>query len=295
MSQHMVNEGVSDGRRFDELAEQILRSLSGDVPAGGLFPWDRALHWRSPAPDAGNLLFLTVIGIVGATTAGSLFAAGFLLLMQTTAALRPAALNAVRGQPAPLPVLVEAAARTTSSVSAKAAPAPHAAEAPSMAPAAPPAATPPPTAAMPLLAPPPPAASPLPATARFAIAQGDPNFGDGEVLVARYHYAQAADAGDAEAAIRMGETFDPAFCTLERPCRVRADPAAARFWYRRALVLGAAQAKQRLDYLEAEPAADGSTINARSDRDRPRAVAAQRYDRPAFQRILEQVLHPRRH
>jgi TPR repeat protein len=285
----MVNEGVSNGRRFDELAERILQSLAGDVPAGGLLPRDRAQRWRSPALDAGNLLFLTVIGIVGLATAGSLFAAGFLLLMHPKAALRPAALNAMRAQPAPSRVLVVAAAASIPSrVSAKAAPAPHAAEAPRIAPAA----SPPPTAAMPLVTPPPPAARPPPATARFAMAQGDSNFGDGEVSVARFYYAQAADAGDAEAAVRMGETFDPAFCTLDRLCRVRGDPAAARFWYRRALVLGAAQAKQRLDYLEAEPAADGSTTNARSDRYRPRAVAAQRYDRPAFQRILEQILHP---
>jgi TPR repeat protein len=253
----MVNEGVSNGRRFDELAERILRSLAGDAPAGGLLPRDRAQRWRSPALDAGNLLFLTVIGIVGAATAGSLFAAGFLLLMHPKPALRPAALDAVRAQPASSRVLVVAAA-----------------------------------AKGPPVAPPPPVASPPSATARFAMAQGDSNFRDDEVSVARFYYAQAADAGDAEAAVRMGETFDPAFWTLDRLRRVRGDPAAARFWYRRALVLGAAQAKQRLDYLEAEPAADGSTTNARSDRYRPRAAAAQRYDQPAFQRILEQILHP---
>jgi hypothetical protein len=122
------------------LAERILRSLAGDAPAGGLLPRDRAQRWRSPALNAGNLLFLTVIGIVGAATAGSLFAAGFLLLMHPKAALRPAALNAVRAQPAPSRVLVvaAAAAKSPSPVSPKAAPAPHAAEAPRIAPAAPP-------------------------------------------------------------------------------------------------------------------------------------------------------------
>jgi hypothetical protein len=55
------------------------------------------------------------------------------------------------------------------------------------------------------------------------MAQGDASFADGEVSVARFYYQQAVDAGDAEGAVRMGETFDPAFLTLGRPRHVLAN------------------------------------------------------------------------
>src|SRR5262249_45353676 len=54
------------------------------------------------------------------------------------------------------------------------------------------------TAVPPRTVPPPaPTAEPLPATARFALAQGNANFNAGAVSVARFYYEQAFDGGDA--------------------------------------------------------------------------------------------------
>jgi TPR repeat protein len=116
------------------------------------------------------------------------------------------------------------------------------------------------------------------------MAQGDASFADGNVSVARFYYEQAVDAGDAEGAVRMGETFDPAYLTLGRPRQVFANREASRFWYRRALDLGVTQAKQRLDNLEMEQVAGGYT-------DKDRASATRRYDRPSFHKLLERILY----
>jgi TPR repeat protein len=120
------------------------------------------------------------------------------------------------------------------------------------------------------------------------MAQGDASFANGEVSVARFYYQQAVDAGDAEAAVRIGETFDPAFLTLGRPGRVVANREAARFWYRRALDLGAMQAQQRLDNLQTERAGDGYTEKYKFRR---RTSVTRRYDPSSFHKMLESILH----
>ena len=127
--------------------------------------------------------------------------------------------------------------------------------------------------------------------------QGDAYFGAGEISVARFYYEQAVDGGDAEATVRMGETFDPAFLRLGRLRRTFADTEAARFWYERALALGVAEAKQRLTYLETESDESGATPTTRSERSRHRAAATRRNDPHAsgppttFQQLLERIFH----
>jgi hypothetical protein len=74
-----------------EMAERILRSLEGDPAASGLLPPGGAPCPRSRGFEARNLLFLTVIGIVGAASAGSLFTAAFVLLMERKTAMHPGA------------------------------------------------------------------------------------------------------------------------------------------------------------------------------------------------------------
>jgi hypothetical protein len=80
--------------------------------------------------------------------------------------------------------------------------------------------------------------------------RGDAALLDGDLGVARFRFQQAADAGDGAAALRMGETFDPAFRAHSRR---RGDAKAARYWYRRALDLGAAEAAPRLARLDSAP------------------------------------------
>ena len=72
--------------------------------------------------------------------------------------------------------------------------------------------------------------------------RGDRLFGTGEVASARLFYERAAEAGDGQAALRLGETYDPAF--LERAhLRVQGDRNLAMFWYGRARELGAGEAE----------------------------------------------------
>jgi TPR repeat protein len=81
-----------------------------------------------------------------------------------------------------------------------------------------------------------------PAETAALLERGDRLFGTGDVASARLFYERAADAGDSQAALRLGETFDPAF--LQRAqLRVPGDRGLAVFWYGRARELGADEAE----------------------------------------------------
>jgi TPR repeat protein len=82
------------------------------------------------------------------------------------------------------------------------------------------------------------------------LARGDALLGHGDVASARLFYERAADAGNTQAAIRMGGTFDPAFLAKARLNGVRGDPAVALKWYKRAQELGASEAGILLMDLE---------------------------------------------
>jgi TPR repeat protein len=84
------------------------------------------------------------------------------------------------------------------------------------------------------------------------LARGDSLFATGDVVSARLLYERAADAGEAGAAVRLGETFDPSFLEDPRLRGVRGDPGTAAFWYRRARDLGATGVASRLNRLEAK-------------------------------------------
>ena len=75
------------------------------------------------------------------------------------------------------------------------------------------------------------------------LTRGDALFRNGDIVSARLCYERAAEGGDAQAALRLGETFDPAFLARAHLNGFRSDPTAAARWYRRALELGAAEAK----------------------------------------------------
>jgi hypothetical protein len=79
--------------------------------------------------------------------------------------------------------------------------------------------------------------------------RGDRLFGVGDIASARLFYERAADAGDAQAALRLGGTYDPAF--LQRAqLRLSGDPKLAVFWYRRAQELGAGEAQLLLSGMQ---------------------------------------------
>ena len=78
------------------------------------------------------------------------------------------------------------------------------------------------------------------------LARGDSFLQAGDVASARLFYERAADAGDWQAAIRMGATFDPAF--LGRAgVRTGGEPTKAQSWYRHALDLGAPKTDRQVE------------------------------------------------
>ncbi len=247
-----------------------------------------------------SLLFLIVIGVVAAVSTGGLFVAGFVLLPQPRATEHPRAASGAAAQPAPAPAAAGGAARAPSPAALRIASTVQASGSPRVP------ATPKP-AGVAAKAPsrfstsgspggavaPAPTANQAQAAARFALAQGNANFANGDVAVAQFYYERAVDAGAAEAAVRIGETFDPTFLTERRLRSVHADPEAARYWYRRARALGAAEATERLEYLDAEPAAAHSISEKRSWRRRATAGGATLSPPSAtFHRLLERILHP---
>jgi TPR repeat protein len=83
------------------------------------------------------------------------------------------------------------------------------------------------------------------------VARGDALFGKGDLAAARLVYEHAADAGDGQAALRLGETFDPVFLDHAHLSGVPGDSGTAMSWYRRARELGAADADVLIKSLEA--------------------------------------------
>jgi hypothetical protein len=82
------------------------------------------------------------------------------------------------------------------------------------------------------------------------MARGDASLATGDVASARLFYERAADSGEARAAARLGETFDPLFLGQGRLRGVSGDLDRALFWYRRARDLGATEVERRLTTLE---------------------------------------------
>jgi hypothetical protein len=82
------------------------------------------------------------------------------------------------------------------------------------------------------------------------LARGDTLLRRGDVASARLFYERAANAGDGQAALRVGATFDLAFLGRDVLRGVFGDPAEARLWYQRARDLGEAEAERRLKSLE---------------------------------------------
>jgi hypothetical protein len=84
------------------------------------------------------------------------------------------------------------------------------------------------------------------------LTRGDKSFSSGDVASARLFYGRAANAGDGQAALRLGETFDPVFLDHAHLRSARGDLSAALSWYRRARDMGIGEAAVLLDSLEAK-------------------------------------------
>lgn len=82
--------------------------------------------------------------------------------------------------------------------------------------------------------------------------RGDKSFSSGDLASARLYYGRAANAGDGQAALRLGETFDPVFLEQTHLRGARGDLTAALSWYRRARDMGIGEAEVLLNSLEAK-------------------------------------------
>ena len=95
------------------------------------------------------------------------------------------------------------------------------------------------------------APTPLPTEQITALlARGDAFVRTRDIASARLLYERAADAGNGRAALRMGESFDPAFLDSIGISRMLGDRQLALSWYRRACDLGDAEAVQLLQKVE---------------------------------------------
>jgi TPR repeat protein len=72
--------------------------------------------------------------------------------------------------------------------------------------------------------------------------RGDRLFTTGDLASARLFYERAADAGSGQAALRLGESYDPAFLKRIQLRSVPGDAELAISWYRRAQELGVPEA-----------------------------------------------------
>ncbi len=81
------------------------------------------------------------------------------------------------------------------------------------------------------------------------VAKADERFDNGDVAGARLWLEAALDAGDADAAFRLAETYDPAKLTEWRIVGVASDVSKARALYERAADGGVEAARQRISRL----------------------------------------------
>jgi hypothetical protein len=72
----------------------------------------------------------------------------------------------------------------------------------------------------------------------------------GDIVAARLLLERAAHADDADAALMLAQTYDPAVLGKPDVRTITPDPAIARSWYQRAAALGSLNAKQRLAQMQ---------------------------------------------
>jgi len=71
----------------------------------------------------------------------------------------------------------------------------------------------------------------------------------GDFAAARLALRPAADAGDAQAALMLGATFDPVIIADMGLRGLAPDPGMARVWYQRAMASGSIEASRRIEQL----------------------------------------------
>ena len=80
------------------------------------------------------------------------------------------------------------------------------------------------------------------ADAAVLLGRGDTLLAAGDVAAARLFFERGADEGDAEAALRLGATYDSSFLAQIGLRWIRGDLPKAISWYQRASELGSTEA-----------------------------------------------------
>ena len=88
-----------------------------------------------------------------------------------------------------------------------------------------------------------------PAEIQLLMKRGERYIAEGDPAAARVVLQRAAEAGDANAALAMGATYDPLILKVTGVLGVPPDLGKARSWYERAKELGSQEAWRRLDLL----------------------------------------------
>jgi hypothetical protein len=249
-------------------ASAVRRANSAGMPAANPPRWDAgvALSWRQDggaaryaAPEAAALNAVAGSHWRGADRADRLFRAAALVFSLFSMVLLTAIFigTADRSASAPPPVAIGGATPDgQAGRSAEPEPGPPSGPLEPAPAAANPAAENPPAAAPPVAAAPAaaPTAAAMPGAADRAmlLSRGDALFSAGDVASARLYYERGAALGDGMAALRLGESYDPAFLERARLGRLRGDAALAAAWYRRARDLGNPEAEILLKSLEAK-------------------------------------------
>ena len=81
------------------------------------------------------------------------------------------------------------------------------------------------------------------------IKQGEQFIAAGDVVTARIVFQRAAEAGDPNAAVALGATYDPTVLARLGVVGMGADVEKARTWYQKAESLGSPEAARRLKIL----------------------------------------------
>jgi hypothetical protein len=84
---------------------------------------------------------------------------------------------------------------------------------------------------------------------KLLMKQGQQFIAAGDVVTARTVFQRAAEAGDADAAVALGGTYDPIVFAKLGVAGLGADVEKARTWYQKAESLGSAEATRRLAIL----------------------------------------------
>jgi hypothetical protein len=114
----------------------------------------------------------------------------------------------------------------------------------------------------PVMAPPEPVAAPQPTLevssfdreqSASLITRGQERLMNGDIASARLLLKRAANAGDAQAALALGMTFDPDFLAQRGVLGIVADVAQARAWYDTAIKRGSTEASRNLERLASTP------------------------------------------